>query len=169
DRAPLLVFSPLPWDSPFQRPHHVMTRLATRRDVLFVEEPVYREGRPEFEIQPVAPGLRVLKSRVGIPGPAFGPAQERALMNGFRDILARNGWSEFVAWLYSPMAVRVARSLAPRRVVYDCAAGIAPPRSPQSAESAERERELLAHADVVITESQSLLKSKQPPRCVLCP
>lgn len=168
DRAPLLVFSPLPWDSPFQRPHHVMTRLATRREVLFVEEPVYREGRPDFDIQPVAPGIRVLKSSVGIAGPAFGPAQQRALMNGFRDILARNGWSEFVAWLYNPMAVRVARSLAPRRIIYDCVAGIAAPKPVATADSAERERELLAHADVVITESQSLLKSKQHPRCVLC-
>jgi len=168
ERAPLLVFSPLPWDSPFQRPHHVMTRLAARREVFYVEEPVYHEGRPEYELQPVAPGLRVLKSRIGIPGPSFGPAQQRALMTGFRDILARNGWSEFVAWLYSPTAIRVARSLAPRRIVYDCVAGMTTPRSVQSADSAERERELLAHADVVITESQSLLKTKQHPRCVLC-
>ena len=142
-----------------------MTRLAGRREVFFVEEPVYHEGRPEFEIQPVAPGLRVIKSRLGVTGPAFGAAQQRALMTGFRDILARNGWSEFVAWLYTPMAIRVARSLAPRRIIYDCVASLTAPRS---ADSAELERELLAHADVVITESQSLLKAKEHPRCVLC-
>jgi UDP-galactopyranose mutase len=168
DRAPLLVFSHIPWDSTFERPHQVMSRLTSRREVLFVEEPSYREGKPELEIQTVSPGLRIVRPHLSNAGPGFGPAQQRPLMTGLRDLLARDGWSEFVAWLYTPMAVRVARSLAPRRMIYDCL-DEQPAFAVTPSEFAERERELLAHADVVFTGTPSRLKGKaRAIRCVLC-
>ena len=145
-----------------------MSRLVGRREILFVEEPSRKDGRPELEIQTVGPGLRVLRPHLSAGGAGFGAAQQHALMTGLRDLLARDGWSEFVAWLYTPMAVRVARSLAPRRIIFDCM-DEQPTLAAASPEFAERERELLAHADVVITESPSLLKAKaRGVRCVLC-
>jgi UDP-galactopyranose mutase len=37
---PLVVFSHLRWDFVYQRPQHLLSRLAERRRVLFIEEPI---------------------------------------------------------------------------------------------------------------------------------
>src|SRR3982751_6709820 len=36
----IIVFSHLRWDFVFQRPQHIVTRLAKNRKVIFVEEPI---------------------------------------------------------------------------------------------------------------------------------
>ena len=40
----LIVFCHLRWDFVFQRPQHLMTRLAEHYNILFIEEPVQTEG-----------------------------------------------------------------------------------------------------------------------------
>jgi UDP-galactopyranose mutase len=160
NRAPLLTFSHLRWDSVFQRPHHIMTRLARRRPVLFVEEPVTSEGAPDLEIREVAPNLRVCTPHLRADGPGFGSGQHAELLPALRSLLEEEEWSRFAAWLYTPMAVRVARALQPGAIVYDCmdelsAFRMAPP------ELVERERELLAHADTVFTGGPSLYRAKR--------
>ena len=37
-KHPLLVFSHLRWDFVYQRPQHVLSRLAKTRQILFIEE-----------------------------------------------------------------------------------------------------------------------------------
>ncbi|HET9253340.1 MAG TPA: glycosyltransferase [Candidatus Eisenbacteria bacterium] len=160
NRAPLLAFSHLRWNSVFQRPHHVMTRLARRRSILFVEEPVVGEGPAELDIREVAPNLRVCTPRLRADGPGFGSDQHAELLPALRSLLEEVGWTRFAAWLYTPMAVRVARALQPSAIVYDCmdelsAFRSAPPELP------ERERELLAHADTVFTGGPSLYRAKR--------
>jgi UDP-galactopyranose mutase len=159
-RSPLLTFSHLRWDSVFQRPHHIMTRLARRRPVLFVEEPVVTDGPPRLDVREIAPKLRVATPRVRASGPGFGSDQHAELLPLLRSHLESNGWSRFAAWLYTPMAVRVARALQPGAIVYDCmdelsAFRMAPP------DLIERERELLAHADTVFTGGPSLYRAKR--------
>ena len=48
EELPVVVFSHLRWDSVFQRPQHLITRLARQELVLFVEEPRQAEdGTPD--------------------------------------------------------------------------------------------------------------------------
>src|ERR1041385_8657623 len=94
DPIPLVVFSHLRWNSVFQRPHHVMTRVARRRPVLFVEEPVQHEGAPMLELVEVAPDLRVMRPHLDAPGPGFGAAQHRALLASLRSWLMDEGWTQ---------------------------------------------------------------------------
>lgn len=160
NRVPLLTFSHLRWHSVFQRPQHIMTRLAKRRPVLFVEEPVTCEGPPQLEVREVAPNLRVATPRVNAGGAGFGAMQHTDLVPMLRERLAADEWSRFAAWLYTPMAVDLARALEPQAIVYDCmdelsAFKMAPP------ELLERERELLAHADTVFTGGPSLYGAKR--------
>lgn len=160
NRAPLLTFSHLRWDSVFQRPHHIMTRLARRRPVLFVEEPVESEGAPRLDVREVASNLRVCTPRLRADGPGFGSDQHAELLPALRVLLEEEEWTRFAAWLYTPMAVRVARALQPGAIVYDCMDELtafrnAPPQL------AERERELLAHADAVFTGGPSLFRAKR--------
>ena len=160
DRTPLVVFCHLRWNSVFQRPHHVMTRLARRRPVLFVEEPVHHEGPAELEVTEVHPNLRVMQPRLDAQGPGFGAAQHRVLLTGLRSWLDDEGWCEFDAWTYTPMAVRLARALGPVSLIYDCMDELSAFRHAPK-ELVEREAELLQHADHVFTGGPSLYRMKQ--------
>ena len=46
----LIVFSHLRWNFVFQRPQHLLSRLAKRWQVIFVEEPMPRSERNELEV-----------------------------------------------------------------------------------------------------------------------
>lgn len=154
--VPLIAFSHLRWNFVYQRPQHIMARVGRERPVLFVEEPVLRPGvGPSLEIETVSPGVRVARPSLPLNGTPFSDSQQPALHELLREQMDRDRWTEHVAWLFTPMAVRLARSLHPRVIVYDCmdkrtAFQDAPP------ELAERERELLAAADVVMTSGHSL-------------
>jgi len=163
NRAPILAFSHLRWDSVFHRPHQIMSRLAARRDVLFVEEPVRHRGETEIEVRRVAPRLSLLTARI-----PDGSGTQSDLESALRKLLRSQGWGEFVAWLDTPMAVSLARALGPRAIVYDCmrelsALRFAPP------ELREREQELFQCADVVFTAGRSLYRAKRyAHRSVFC-
>jgi UDP-galactopyranose mutase len=154
--VPLVAFSHLRWNFFHQRPQHIMTRIGRGRPVLFVEEPVVRPGAPpSLEIQTVSPGVRVACPTLPMNGTPFGDSQQRALHELLQEQLDRDRWMAHVSWLFTPMAVRLAKALHPHVIVYDCmeelrGSGHVPP------ELAERERELLAAADVVMTGGHSL-------------
>ena len=158
-RVPLVTFSHVRWNDVFQRPQHIMTRIGTRRPVLFVEEPIVREGPPTLEVEVVAPGVRVARPVLEVGGSAFGDSQHVVLEAMLRKRLDAEGWNEFAAWLYTPMAIRLAKALHPLAILYDSMdqwteVRHAPP------ESAERERELLAAADAVMAGGPSLHREK---------
>ena len=56
----LIVFSHLRWGFVCQRPQHLMSALAERLPVLFVEEPVHTPGAPHLECRTLGPNLQVL-------------------------------------------------------------------------------------------------------------
>jgi UDP-galactopyranose mutase len=159
DRTPLVVFSHLRWDFVYQRPQHVMSRLAAYRPVLFVEEPVVQPGKLALEVEAVAPGVRVARPVVPADGPAFGSAQETALVSMLRSRLAADQWKRVVAWLYTPMAVRIAKGLHPEAIIYDCMDDLSGfLGAPEDIHT--KDRELLAAADAVMTGGPSLWKLK---------
>jgi glycosyltransferase involved in cell wall biosynthesis len=159
DRIPLVVFSHLRWDFVYQRPQHVMSRLAAYRPVLFVEEPIVSAGKLALEVEAVAPGVRVARPVVPVEGTSFGPAQETALTSLLRARLAADEWKRVVAWLYTPMAVRFAKSLHPEAIIYDCMDDLSGfLGAPEDLLS--KDRELLAAADAVMTGGPSLWKLK---------
>lgn len=159
DRIPLVVFSHLRWDFVYQRPQHVMSRLAAYRPVLFVEEPMVRPGKLGLQVEAVAPGVRVARPIVPMEGTPFGPAQEKALISLLRSRLAADEWKRVVAWLYTPMAVRLAKALHPEAIVYDCMDDLSGfLDAPEDLRN--KDRELLSAADVVMTGGPSLWRLK---------
>jgi UDP-galactopyranose mutase len=158
--TPIVVFSHLRWNSVFQRPHHIMTRLAERRDVLFVEEPVTSSAVAGLEVMRVAPRVRVVQPHLPVEGPGFGPRQERILNAQLSRFLEREGYERFVAWLYTPMAVSVAQGLNPTAIVYDCMDELSHfLHAPAGIQA--REHELFECADAVFTGGPSLYRAKQ--------
>jgi UDP-galactopyranose mutase len=158
---PLVVFSHLRWDSVFQRPHHLISRLSRRRLVLFVEEPMAAEpGVPDsWDVQFATPRLRICRPVLTGESAGFGGDFER--LARMMNLLLR--WQEVedhVAWLYTPMAWPLARSLSPQLVVYDCMDELSAFLGAPS-EMRDREAELLRSADAVFTGGASLYRAKR--------
>src|SRR4051794_31591213 len=70
-RMHLVVFSHLRWDFVFQRPQHLLSRLAARYPVVFVEEPLHTDGEAHLEEREPVPGVRVLRPHTPVRAPGF--------------------------------------------------------------------------------------------------
>ncbi|MFP5407120.1 MAG: amine oxidase, partial [Gammaproteobacteria bacterium] len=74
DRPPmpyLIVFSHLRWSFVYQRPQHLLSRLASDYHVLFIEEPVHCEGEPRLERVSQGPNIDVLVPRTPVDAGGF--------------------------------------------------------------------------------------------------
>jgi len=154
----LIVFCHLRWDFVFQRPQHLMTRLAEHYQILFVEEPVYDEGRAHLKKTAVAPNITVCQPHTAIQAAGFHDDQIQtlqALLAG----LVPDGERPLV-WFYTPMALPLLQGLHPSLVVYDCMDELAAfKNSPK--QLLQRETALLNIADLVFTGGRSLYEAKR--------
>jgi UDP-galactopyranose mutase len=157
----IVVFSHLRWNFVYQRPQHLLSRLAAKRPVFFVEEPdLDRESAPRWERNTPQSNVVVLRPRTPIAAPGFNADQLPALEPLIAELRAELGGAGLLAWLYTPMALPLAEALGPDAIVYDCMDELslflgAPP------ELLSREAALLECADVIFTGGPSLYRSKQ--------
>ena len=159
---PIVVLSHLRWNFVYQRPQHLLSRLAARHPVFFVEEPEVEEGlkTPRWDRSRPEHHVTVYRPRTGLEAPGFHPEQLDALQRLIPELRSDLGAAAPVAWLYTPLAMPLVRRLEPAAVVYDCMDELslfrgAPP------ELVAREAELLAAADVVFTGGPSLYRAKR--------
>jgi UDP-galactopyranose mutase len=163
-RPPLIVFSHRRWSFVFQRAEHLLTRLAHRFDVYFIEEPVFAEGAPALMSATHQNGVEVLTPRMPVFAPGFHDEQLAVLAPLMQEFVAARQLSEPIVWLSTPLVLPLVADLEPRAVVYDCidapvALRFAPPPL------AAREAALLELADVVFTGGPSLheaLRGRHP-------
>ncbi len=151
----LVVFSHLRWTWVWQRPQHLVSRLARRHTTWFVEEP--------FPAPVDAPRLRCEHvdgvTRVWLEVPAtdghcsFDHPAGRSYGEELGALLDEH--ANRTVWLYSPLALSMARALGPRTLVYDVMDDLT---SFQDAPAGTglRHRQALREADVVFTGGRSL-------------
>ena len=156
----LVVFSHLRWDFVFQRPQHLLSRLARTRRILFVEEPVHDDTDPVAEILDPAPGVRVLRPHTRVRAPGFHDEQIGAISRLLAERLAIDAPDGYSVWFYTPMALPLLGGLEPEAIVYDCmdelsAFAAAPPQL------LSREATLLRIASVVFAGGPSLFEAKR--------
>lgn len=160
-QSTLIVFCHLRWNSVFQRPQHIMSRLAARRKVLFVEEPVHNDACLGFwECFSPLHNLRVYRPHT--PTPRFNLCDEQIpLLQGMLyELLVEEQVDGHVAWLYSPMATPLLECLDPEAVVYDCMDELSLFRhAPRQIR--QREVDLLERCDLVFTGGRSLYYDKR--------
>lgn len=154
----LIVFCHLRWDFVFQRPQHLMTRLAEHYDILFVEEPVYSEGRAYLKKTAVAPNITVCQPHTAIHAPGFHDDQLPTLQTLLADLVPSG--EQPVVWFYTPMALPLLQGLNPSKIVYDCMDELAMFKNAPK-QLLQRESALLNMADVVFTGGPSLYQSKR--------
>lgn len=156
----LIVFSHLRWSFVYQRPQHLLSRLAGRWRVLFVEEPVHAPGPPRLAVSEPLPGLKVLVPHTPATVPGFHDDQLALLEPLLDEYLLSEDIQVAVAWLYTPMALPLVKAVQPQCLVYDCMDELAAfkdaPRQLRQRESA-----LFKRAAVVLTGGPSLFEAKR--------
>ncbi len=152
----LLCLSHLRWNFVLQRPQHLMQRFAARYDVLYVEEPIERDGPPSVTVADDG-GVTVVTPHL----PAgFAGDRDAALATLIDTVIADRGALVAVRWFYTPMMLPIARHIASAVTVYDCVDELSAFRF-APAELPALEGELLAIADVVFTGGYSLYEAKR--------
>lgn len=157
----IVAFSHLRWDFVYQRPQHLLSRLASRHPVVFAEEPeLCLDGPPRWERNSPQPNLTVYRPRTPIRAPGFHADQLPVLGPLITELAAELGRTSVLAWLYTPMALPLLDAIGPDAVAYDCMDELslflgAPP------ELLSHESALLERADVMFTGGLSLFRAKQ--------
>ena len=154
--TPLLVcHSHLRWDWVYQRPQHVLSRLARQWPVIVEEEPLFDDRPPGLDVLSVAEGLTVIRPHRR-PEADFDLGR---LVEAY--VAAVRGERPLIRWFYSPMFAPYSDRLgAGQVVVYDCMDELAN-FADAPAGLVDAERRLLERADVVFTGGRALYESKR--------
>jgi glycosyltransferase involved in cell wall biosynthesis len=165
--APIIVHSHLRWDFVWQRPQQLLSRFAQRSHVLFVEEPIHLDDVAEARLDLSSPMERVHRAVPMLPASLRGEydASIAVIRELLRRQLAADGvlgglFARPIQWFYTPMpAPAMVGAFDERAVVYDCMDELSKFRfAPR--ELVDRERYLMAQADVVFTGGYKLSQSK---------
>nr|MDQ3757312.1 glycosyltransferase [Actinomycetota bacterium] len=151
----LVVLSHLRWPFVWQRPHHLISRLSTGQPTWYVEEPIVTGvSEPVLRMQDHGTITQVW---LEVPGPArhvdFNDPAAASYGAELRKLL---GWlPRRAAWLYTPLAIDVARTLEPSWLVYDVMDDLASFKDAPPVLRTSQD-EALAEADVVFAGGRSL-------------
>jgi hypothetical protein len=156
----LIVFSHLRWNFVFQRPQHLLSRLASHYPVVFVEEPIRTDGAAFVERSTPMPGVDVLRPHTPIDAGGFHDDQLPVLKPLLADYLASRQIDDYLVWFYTPMALPLLAELAPRAIVYDCMDELSAFKDAPR-QMRQRETALLKIAQVVLTGGPSLYEAKR--------
>ena len=156
----LVVLSHLRWTFVWQRPQHLISRLARNRPTWFVEEPLPVEGlaEPRLCVEPHGDVQRVWLEVPGKAGTHVCFSDPRAASYESLLVDLRGADAGRLAWLYTPMALPLAQALGPDLLVYDVMDDLAAFKG-ASPELLLRQRQTLKRADVVFTGGRSLHRS----------
>jgi len=145
----LLVFCHLRWDFVYQRPQHIISRLAQEYRILFVEEPIAQTDQ-SHSLEVLGPNLHIFRPNISSLEEL--PAAIATLGVG----------SQFpLAWFYSASFSGVLKEIHFDHVIYDCMDELSLFRGAPAA-LLDQERFLLQHSDIVFTGGRSLFESKRP-------
>lgn len=124
-----------PWESILQRTQALAIELAHRHRVLYVNSVLHsvpgmvrralkREGRARTGVRAVRENLFVLDLVPGVPGSCSSDAVNRASLawQGWqlRRWVKKLGFRNYVLWIATPWAARIAGHLQPLLLCYDC-------------------------------------------------
>ncbi|TFW25982.1 glycosyltransferase, partial [Duganella callida] len=153
----MIVFCHLRWDFVYQRPQHLLSRLAQHYRILFVEEPVYHDGAAYLKTSTPAPNVTVYQPHTPVQAPGFHDDQLAVLQPLLAELPGID--QQPIVWFYTPMALPL---LPPNAglIVYDCMDELSAFKNPPK-QLLQRETALLKTADLVFTGGPSLYEAKR--------
>jgi glycosyltransferase involved in cell wall biosynthesis len=160
----LVVLSHLRWVFVWQRPQHIISRLAAGRRTWFVEEPLATPCATRARLRSEQHGA-VTRIWLEVPGPERHVGFEDRAAAAYPGLLAAHlGFGpadpagQRTTWLYTPLALELARAVGGDRLVYDVMDDLASFKG-ASREVRLRQGQALKAADVVFTGGRSLHRS----------
>ncbi|HEX8875071.1 MAG TPA: glycosyltransferase [Nitrosospira sp.] len=154
----IIAFSHIRWDFVYQRPQHLLSRLAENYKIVFIEEPMFHEHDSFLEISAPGPNITVLRPHTPVNAAGFHDGQLPHLIKLMRQFVSMD--EEHMAWFYTPMALPLLQELDPSLVVYDCMDDLSSfKNSPK--QMLQRENALLKAADLVFTAGPSLYRARR--------
>ena len=132
----IITFSHLRWDFVYQRPQHLLSRLASRHRVIFIEEPMPgQSGESQWSFDRPEPNVLVCRPQTPSDDCGFCDEQYPHLRKLVRELIEQENLNDYVLWFYTPMALPLADELSPLAVIYDCMDELsafknAPPQQP---------------------------------------
>ncbi|RYZ05792.1 MAG: glycosyltransferase, partial [Comamonadaceae bacterium] len=156
----MIVFSHLRWDFVYQRPQHLLSRLAARHPVVFVEEPMAGATHAALEVLSPCEGVTVLRAHLPGTAQGFHDSHIPALQGLLAEYLQESTMDDYWLWFYTPMALPLAAGLQPQGVIYDCMDELAAfAHAPR--QLLQRESALFHIADLVFTGGRALYEAKR--------
>lgn len=156
----LIVFSHLRWDFVYQRPQHLLSRLAKHYRVLFFEEPVRAKQTPFLERLAPCANVEVLRPHTTIDASGFHDDQLPELKSLLSEYLSDFAITDYLVWFYTPMALPLLAELTPRAVIYDCMDELSAFKEAPR-QMVQRETALMKRAQLVLTGGPSLYELKR--------
>lgn len=154
----IAVLSHLRWDFVYQRPQHLLSRLAEHYQIIFFEEPVFHHKEHLAVISTPHPNVMVWKPRTPVKAMGFHDDQLPYLQPLLRQAIADH--EDYIVWFYTPMALPLIDGLDPSLIVYDCMDELAAfKNSPR--QLLQRENALFKVTDIVFTGGPSLFRAKR--------
>jgi UDP-galactopyranose mutase len=158
----IVCLSHLRWDGVYQRPQHLLSRLARTRRVFVIEEPEDYDTTVPF-LQSVPSGTAnvfVFRPRMRATYPFYVGEHIPALRGLLQNLFEREGISRYIVWLYTPMALPVVEGFTPLARVFDCMDELSAFRF-APLELPERDRATMRWADLVFTGGRSLYEARR--------
>lgn len=157
----IIVFSHLRWNFVFQRPQHLLTRLAQQRQIFFIEEPVAGDTLNAFmQVNHPVSNITVYTPHTPAAAPGFSDSQLPYLHSLVNKLIRDERLENYVVWFYTPMALPLLQSLSPRAIIYDCMDELSLfDKAPR--QLIQRETALMKCADLVLTGGPSLYEAKK--------
>jgi UDP-galactopyranose mutase len=156
----LVVFSHLRWNFVYQRPQHLLSRLAQRWRVIVIEEPVPGSEANSLEVFEPANGVQVWRPHVTGDVPGFHDDHLPVMQKLVADAMREHEVTDYWVWFYTPMALPFASGLNPRGIVYDCMDELSHFKNAPR-QLVQRENALFKNADLVFTGGRSIYNAKK--------
>lgn len=154
----LVCFSQFRWDYVYQRPQHLLTRLATNYRVFYIEEPLFHDGDDRCEVTLTQSNIwRVIPMLSAHKSERNKISRQRSLLNSLFSVMNIN---EYIFWYYSPMALKFTDHFSPVKIIYDCVDEFSAQNNFDLV-SKSIEKKLLNKSDVVFAAGTSLYNKKK--------
>lgn len=163
----LICFAHLRWDWVYQRPQHLLSRLARDHGyrIFYVEEPqppTNGAQNAHWSCSEVAPNIVRCVPHFNAEWPFFlddDGDDTRQMRQLVRLLVEEHEIGRPVVWCYTPLAFPLLRDLQPGAVVYDCMDELSFFKDAPAA-LLEREMALLQRADIVFTGGRSMYQAR---------
>lgn len=154
----IVVFCHLRWNFVFQRPQHLLTQLSKSYKIIFIEEPMFHEGKSFLKSYSPDKNITICQPHTPINTGGFHDDQLAELEPLVASLIPAD--EDPIVWFYTPMALPLLKQTRAKFVVYDCMDELSAFQNAPK-QLIQREKALLGIADIVFTGGPSLYQSKR--------